>query len=151
MEESLICAILTHDRERSLECFGGNSRQLPDVLDLRSIGSGNDGSLEQLQRGRIARGSDLDISIGSILHPTGQPQLARFFNHEPPEPNALNAAADFEVDRLHSGLASYSEKGSQLRGDGRRVSELARRGRGEIAISDSPSDVVQSARNCLCC
>jgi hypothetical protein len=120
------------------------------VLDVRSIRSGNDGSLEQLERGRIARGSDLDISIGSILHPAGQSQLARFLYHEPPKSNALNAAADFEVNRLHLGLASYSQKGGQLRGDSRGVSELTRRGRGEIAISDSPSDVVERARDCLC-
>jgi hypothetical protein len=120
------------------------------VLYLRSIRPGNDGGLEQFERRWIPRGSDLDISIGAVLYPPGQPQLTRSLYHEPPKSNALNAAADFEVDRLHLGLASYSQKGSQLRGDGRGISELARRGRGEIAISDSPSDVVKRGRNCLC-
>jgi len=121
------------------------------VLYLGSIRSGNYGSLKQLERGRIAGSRDLDISIGPILHPTRQPQLTRFLYYEPAKSNALNAAADFEVDRLHSGLGSYSQKSSQLRGDCGGVAEFARLGRRDITISDSPSDGVQRRRNRLCC
>lgn len=117
---------------------------------MRSIWSGNDGRLKQLERGRIPRGGDLDISIGAILHPTGQPQLARFFDYEPAKSNALNASADLEMDRLHARLASYSQKRGQLRGNCGRISELALSRRGQIAISDSPGNGIQRVRNCLC-
>jgi hypothetical protein len=136
-------AALTNDRERCWKRVGRHGRQPLHVLHLRSVRSCNHCSLEKLERRWISRGCDLDISVRPILYPSGQSQLTRFLDHEPPKPDALNAPAYIEMDRFHSWLTSYPQQCGQLGGEGRRITQIPRRRKRQLAIPYSLSDMIQ--------
>ena len=104
---------------------------------------------EHGKRLRFPRGSELHISIASILDPSGEPKLASFLDDVPPESHTLHSTPYLEMDALHFALSLDSQESGQRCSDCRGIGETSS-GHAKISVSDSPGDLIERRSEGVC-